>query len=283
MNVLSIQSSVVFGHVGNSAARLALERLGHEVWPIDTVRLAHHPGYGRWHGSVAAPAEIAALLDGLAECGAFARCAAVLSGYLGDAGLGAALLDAVARVKVGNAKALFACDPVMGDSAKGLYVRPGIPEFFRDRAVARADMLLPNAFELGWLAGREIDGIATALAAARGLLARGPRLIVVKGLGGRRGGRALVATLAVEAKAAWVVECPAVRSQAHGAGDCFSALFLGHYLKRRSARLALEHAVSALHAVMTRTARRRSRELALVEAQDELLAPKRLFKAARIV
>jgi len=282
MNVLSIQSSVVFGHVGNSAARLALERLGHEVWAIDTVKLAHHPGYGRWHGRVAAPAEIAAQLDGLAECGAFRRCAAVLSGYLGDAALGAALLDAVARVKAANAKALFACDPVMGDSAKGLYVRPGIPEFFRDQAIARADLLLPNAFELGWLAGREIDGIASALAAARGLFALGPRLIVVKGLGGGRGGRALVATLAVEAKAAWLVECPAVASQAHGAGDCFTALFLGHYLKRRSASLALEHAVSAIHAVMTRTARRRKRELALVEAQDDLLAPKRLFKAARI-
>ncbi|HUI18409.1 MAG TPA: pyridoxal kinase PdxY [Alphaproteobacteria bacterium] len=282
MNVLSIQSSVVFGHVGNSAARLALERLGHEVWPIDTVTLAHHPGYGGWHGRVMTPAELAALLEGLAECEAFKRCSAVLSGYLGEASLGAGLLDAVRRVKAANARALYACDPVMGDSVKGLYVRPGIPEFFRDHALALADILLPNAFELGRLAGRDTDNVDTALAAARSLLERGPRLIVVKGLRRGSGKRIRIATLAVARKTAWTVECPAAPSLAHGAGDCFGALFLGHYLKQRSVRLALEHAVAAVHAVMVRTAALGGSELALVEAQDALLAPKRLFKAARI-
>jgi pyridoxine kinase len=161
-------------------------------------------------------------------------------------------------------------------------VRPGIPEFFRDQALARADILLPNAFELGRLAGREIDGSVTALAAARSLLARGPRLIVVKGLRKGRGKRRTIITLAVGRKTAWSVECPAAPSLAHGAGDCFSALFLGHYLKRRSVRLALEHAVAAVHAVMVLTAALGRSELALVAAQDALPAPKRLFKAVKI-
>ena len=282
MNVLSIQSSVVFGHVGNSAARLALERLGHEVWALDTVTLAHHPGYGGWHGRVTTAAELATLIAGLAECKAFQRCGAVLSGYLGEADLGAGLLDAVRRVKAANARALYACDPVMGDSVKGLYVRPGIPEFFRDRVLALADILLPNAFELGRLAGREIDGVEAALAAARSLLEHGPRLIVVKGLRKDSGKRSTIITLAVARKTAWSVECPAAPSAAHGAGDCFSALFLGHYLKRRSVRRALEQAVASVHAVMVRTAAQGGSELALVEAQDALRAPKRLFKAAKI-
>jgi pyridoxine kinase len=282
MNVLSIQSSVVFGHVGNSAARLALERLGHEVWPLDTVTLAHHPGYGGWHGRVTTAAELAALLKGLAECKAFPHCSAVLSGYLGEADLGAGLLDAVRRVKAANARALYACDPVMGDSVKGLYVRPGIPEFFRDQALALADILLPNAFELGLLASREVVDVDSALAAARSLLARGPRLVVVKGLRRRSGKRSRIATLAVARKTAWRVECPAAPSLAHGAGDCFAALFLGQYLRHRSLRRALEQAVASVHAVMVRTAALRRTELALVEAQDALRAPKRLFKAAKI-
>lgn len=282
MNVLSIQSAVVVGHVGNSAARFALERLGHEVWPIDTVSLAFHPGHGRWCGRMAEPAELATLIDGLDEAGALARCDAVLSGYLGDAALGAPLLDAVARVKARRAEALYACDPVMGSGAKGFYVRDGIPAFFRDRALPRADILLPNAFELGWLTGREIDGIAAAHEAARSLLSRGPRLVVVKGLARRLGGKPRIGALAVTAKAAWHVEAPLVDAPADGAGDAFAALFLGHYLKRRGVPQALERAASGIHAVMTKTAALGGSELALIESQDALARPKRLFKAGRI-
>ncbi|MFI4988272.1 MAG: pyridoxal kinase PdxY, partial [Alphaproteobacteria bacterium] len=254
MNVLSIQSAVAFGHVGNSAARLALERLGHEVWQIDTVTLAHHPGYGSWRGRIATAAEFATLLDGLAECGAFQHCDAVLSGYLGDAALGAGLLDAVARAKAANPKALYLCDPVMGNSSKGLYVRPGIPEFFRGHALAHADILMPNLFELGRLAGREVADLEAAVASARSLIGRGPKLVVVKGLRRRRRGQAKIAALAVAADAVWLAESPLVTAPASGAGDCFAALFLGHLLKRRSVPAALTHAVSALHAVLRRTA-----------------------------
>ncbi len=282
MNVLSIQSAVAYGHVGNSAARLALERLGHEVWAIDTATLAHHPGYGGWHGRVATAAELATLIAGLAECRAFERCAAVLSGYLGDASLGTPLLDAVARAKAANPKALYLCDPVMGDDAKGLYVRPGIPQFFRERALTRADILMPNLFELGLLSERRVDGLAEALAAARSLLGRGPRLVVAKGLCRRHRGRERIAALAVSAHAAWLAETPLLEAPASGAGDCFAALFLGHLLKRRSVPAALGHAVSAIHAVLSKTAALGARELALVAAQESLLAPKRLFKAGKI-
>jgi pyridoxine kinase len=282
MNVLSIQSSVSFGHVGNSAAVFVLERLGHEVMPLNTVTLAHHPGYGQWRGRVAEAQEMAALIAGLEEVGAIGRCDAVLSGYLGDAALGTPLLDAVARVKRANREALYLCDPVMGDSAKGFYVRAGIPDFFRDHAIAVADILMPNDFELAWLAKCRVDGVEAALTAARTLIPRGPRLVVVTGLDRRRGDDRKIANLAVTAETAWLAETPRVEAPANGAGDCFAALFLGQYLKRRDIATALSRASTAIHAVMAETTATGGSELALIPAQNVLARPKRLFKAERI-
>jgi pyridoxine kinase len=282
VSVLSIQSSVVFGNVGNRAAVFALQRLGIDVLPIDTVTLAHHPGHGDFRGFVSRPETLRALLDGLEAVGALETCDAVLSGYLGDASLGTVVLDAVRRVKRANPRTLYLCDPVMGDQQKGLYVRPGIPEFFAASALPVADILMPNAFELGWLAGCEIDGVEAAAAAARTLLARGPRLVVVTGVmrRGRVGER--IGALAVTAKGAWLAESPFVDAPASGAGDLFAALFLGRYLKSRNPAKALTHGVSALHAVMTATRRKGGYELALIEAQTAFAAPKRLFKAEKM-
>lgn len=285
MSILSIQSSVSFGHVGNSAAVLVLQRLGFEVWPLNTVTLAHHPGHGSWRGRVAEPTELATLVDGLAALGVLGGCRVVLSGYLGDAVLGPVLIEAAERAKRANPAALYCCDPVMGDATKGFYVRPGIPAFFRDVALPRADILAPNCFELGWLTDRAIENTGIALEAARALLQRGPRLVVVKGLRRTERGRARIGALAVTAEAAWRAETPFVEAPAEGAGDCFTALFLGQYLLRGAVAPALEATVSALHAVMVKTAARDGsgpRALALIEAQAAFRAPKRLFKAEQI-
>ena len=291
MSVLSIQSSVAAGHVGNSAAVPALQRLGIETVALSTVTLAHHParripeGAPAWRGRIAEPSEIESMMDGLAAAGELARCAAILTGYLGDASLGPAILDAVARVKSANPKALYYCDPVMGESEKGFYVRAGIPEFFRDRVVPRADVLLPNLFELAWLAdGSDGAGwdIARALEAARRLIARGPKLVVVKGLRRLVRGRRLVGALAASASAGWLAEGPEVASSAHGAGDLFSALFVGRRVRGESVASALARAVSSLHEAMARTAREHREEMALVAALDRLANPKRLFKAVKI-
>jgi pyridoxine kinase len=282
MNLLSIQSSVAYGHVGNSAAVPALQALGIEAWPVDTVTLAHHPGHGAWRGRVTEPAELSTLIEGLAAVGALDRCDGVLSGYLGDACQGPVLLDAVARVKAARPAALYCCDPVMGERDKGFYVRPGVPEFLRDRALPRADLLMPNLFELGWLVGREIDDIEGAREAARSLLARGPRLVVVKGPTRTAHGRPRIGALAVTARSAWRVETPLVDAPASGAGDLFAALFLGRHLRSRDPARALEHAVAAVHGVLTRTAADGTDELALVATRGLLSRPKRLFKAVKM-
>src|SRR5258708_38262990 len=167
--VLSIQSWVACGNVGNTAALFPLQRLGCETWSLNTVVFSNHTGYGKWRGAAVPAQEIASLFEGIAELGILGRCDAVLSGYLGDPEAGPVLLDIVGRVKKANPSALFCCDPVMGDIGLGYYVRAGIPEFYRDRALALADVVTPNRFELEWLTGASVGSLAEAALAVEAL------------------------------------------------------------------------------------------------------------------
>src|SRR5215472_10204543 len=180
--VLSIQSWVACGNVGNTAALFPLQRLGCETWSLNTVAFSNHTGYGKWRGAAVPAPEIASLFEGIAELGILPRCDAVLSGYLGEAEAGRVLLDIVGRIKQANPRALFACDPVMGDVGPGWYVRAGVPEFYRDQAIAAADIVTPNRFELEWLVGRAVTSLMEAAAAANALRERGPRVVLVTSL-----------------------------------------------------------------------------------------------------
>ncbi|MBI4184244.1 MAG: pyridoxal kinase PdxY [Proteobacteria bacterium] len=282
MNVLSIQSSVAYGHVGNSAATFALQRLGVNVWPVHTVQLAHHTAYGRARG-MAFPAEhVAEVVRGVGERGAFAACDAVLSGYLGEPGVGRAVLEAVANVRRANPRAIYLCDPVMGDRGRGLYVRPEVAAFFRDQALGAADVLIPNHFELELLSGSPVGTLEEALAAARTVMARGPGTVVVTSLERAGAEPGTVEALAVERGAAWLVATPRLEGVAGGAGDAFAALFLAHRLKGADPEGALGAAASALFALLAAAARAGARELPMVAAQAEMADPPRRFAARRV-
>src|ERR1700691_980570 len=177
--VLSVQSRVAYGHVGNAAAVFPLQCLGVEAWALDTVAFSNHTGHGRWRGDVVAAEAIAVLFEGIADLGVLPSIDAVLSGYIGTAETGAVLLDIVARVKAANPAALFCCDPVIGDTDTGSYVRDGVAEFFRDAALALADIATPNRFELEYLTGEPVAGIGEAAAAAAALRARGPGVVLL--------------------------------------------------------------------------------------------------------
>ncbi|MFM8681496.1 MAG: pyridoxal kinase PdxY [Alphaproteobacteria bacterium] len=275
MNVLSIQSGVAYGHVGNSTAQFCLQRMGHEAWRIDTVRFSNHPGHGGFAGAVTEAAEIDDLVAALDARGWLAGCDALLSGYLGAADQGPALLGAATRLRAANPRALWLLDPVIGDDGR-VFVKPGIPEFMRDAAVPVADILTPNAFELSWLSGMPVHDIATAAAAARRL--RGARGTTVLATGIRAGDGA-IATLALHGGGIHVVETPRVDMPANGTGDSFAALFLGRFLATRDVADALGHAASATCALLRATAARGERELALVAAQDALVAPEPRYDA----
>ncbi|MEE9209059.1 MAG: pyridoxal kinase PdxY [Kiloniellales bacterium] len=284
MNILSIQSHVTYGHVGNSAAVFPLQRLGFEVWPLHTLQFSNHAGYAGFTGQVFAAQHLREVVDGLAARGVLGACDAVLSGYLGAAEAGAVVLDAVARVKAANPEALYACDPVMGDRVGGLYVDPALPEFFRDRALALADIVTPNPFELEVLSGAPVATLDEAVAAARGLRARGPGVVLVTGLRHDTTRAGEIELLAVTARGAWRLITPLIPCdpQPSGAGDLLAALFLGHYLRRGHAGQALEAAAAATFAVLDATRIAGARELQLIAAQDDLVAPQRHFPAQRI-
>ena len=278
-NVLSIQSHVTYGHVGNAAAAFPLQRLGFEVWRINTVQFSNHTGYGDWRGEVFSPEHVADLVEGLDARGALARCDGVLSGYMGDAALGEVVVGAVSKVKSANPGALYLCDPVMGDSEQGLYVRPGIPEFMREKAIPAADVIAPNLFELEVLTGQEMTDLASVIAASRRVMQAGPRIVLVTSLTLPGAPKASIQMLAVDGGGAWLVTTPLLPLEPapNGAGDTVAALFLAHLLKGAPTPDALARVAAAIFAVMEATREAASRELQLIAAQDELVGPARSF------
>ncbi|MBV9395406.1 MAG: pyridoxal kinase PdxY [Methylobacteriaceae bacterium] len=277
MNILSIQSHVAYGHVGNSAAVFPMQRLGHEVWPIHTVQFSNHTGYGAWRGEVLPASIIDECVEGIAERGVLAACDGILSGYMGSAETGEAILRAVARVKAANRQALYCCDPVIGDAGRGVFVRDGIAELIASRALPVADMITPNHFELEFLSAKRIASAEETRASLARLHQCGPKVILVTSLHLEDTPLDAIDVTASELGSAWRVRTPRLDVSPNGAGDCIAALFFVHWLATRSVRTALESAVASVFGLLSRTAEAKSRELLLVAAQDEFVAPSRGF------
>ena len=279
MNILSIQSHVAFGHVGNASATFPMQRLGHEVWPIHTVQFSNHTGYGSWTGRVLDGQAVEELVDGIAARGVLPSCDGVLSGYMGSADIGQAILGTVARVREANPRAIYCCDPVIGDVGRGVFVRPGIPEFMRDNALPAADIVTPNQFELEYLASREIRTVLDAKEAVAALQAIGPRVVLVTSLHTDDTPGDAVDLAAGEGDTLFRVRTPKLGVSVNGAGDAIAALFTVHYLTSGSARVALERAASSIYGLLKRTEEAGSREILTVAAQDEFVSPTWTFTA----
>ena len=254
MNFLSIQSHVAFGHVGNSAAVFALQRLGHEVWPIHTVQFSNHPGYGAWKGRVFDAGLIGEVVAGIAECGVLASCDGVISGYLGDVEIGAAILSALGDVKAANPAVRYCCDPVIGDVGSGVFVRPYIPEFIKARALPAADVVTPNQFELDFLAGTTTGTLADAVMAIDNLHALGPRVILVTSLHTEETPADAVDLLVSGPEGRFRLRTPKLPIAVNGAGDAIAALFFAHHLRTGSVATALSRAASSVFGVLRWTA-----------------------------
>ena len=282
LNILSIQSTVAYGHVGNSAAAFPLQRLGIEVWPVITVHFSNHTGYGAWRGPVLPADDIAEVIEGIGERGALPGCDATLSGYMGDVSLGRVIVDAAARVKAANPGALYCCDPVMGDVGRGFFVRPGIPEFMRDAAVPAADIITPNQFELEYLTGHAVDTLEHALTAADAARAMGPEIVLITSLQRDGAPPDTIELLAVSGAGAWLVGTPLLPITVNGAGDMTAALFLAHYLKSGDAATALSRVAASVFAVMEATVAAGAREIQIVAAQDAIAHPPERFAVDQV-
>jgi pyridoxine kinase len=287
LNLISIQSHVAYGHVGNSAAVFALQRLGCEVWPVHTVQFSNHTGYGAWQGDVFAADRIAAVVDGIANLGALGHCDGVLSGYVGAVETGDAILGAVAKVKAANPGARYCCDPVIGNRARGDFVRPGVADFMRARALPAADVVTPNHFELDRLTGRDTSSLESILAAVDDLHARGPRAVLITSVRSEVTPAGSLDVIASDAGEGYtgghhLIRTPLLATPANGAGDLIAALFFFHWLRSGNVAEALAAATSSVFGLLRRTRDAGAAETALIEAQEELVTPSRRFAPVRI-
>lgn len=271
--ILSIQSSVAYGHVGNSAATFPLMRSGVEVWPVLTVHFSNHTGYGEWRGPLLAADDVAEVIRGIDDRGVLPRVDAVLSGYQGAEAVGAVVLDAVELVKERSPRAIYCCDPVMGDVGRGFFVRPGIPEFMRDRVVPKAQIVTPNHFELDFLTGRETHTLDEVIDAAHALRAVGPETVLVTSVVTDTTEDDSLTMLAVTGEGAWQVVTPRLDRTFTGSGDLTAAIFLAHWLRTQSAAEAVGATADIVYSVLKQTADSGLSELQLVAAQDEIVTP----------
>jgi pyridoxine kinase len=280
--VLSIQSHVAYGHVGNSSAVFPLQRLGIEVWPVHTVQFSNHTGYGEWRGRVFDGQAVEEVVEGIADRGALPGCDAVLSGYLGSADIGHAVVGTVAKVREAHPAAVYCCDPVIGDVGRGVFVRPGIPEFMRDVAVPAADIVTPNHYELDLLSGRTTKSLQSVKDAVAAVQAMGPAVVLTTSLDAEDTPDDAVDLLASEGGRHWRVRTPRLGVSVNGAGDAIAALFLAHWLDTRSAATALGRAAASVHGLLAATEAAGSREILLVAAQEEFVTPTHTFPVEEV-
>ncbi len=281
MKFLSIQSSVAYGHVGNSAAVFPLQRLGHEVWPVATVVFSNHTGYGTWRGPLLPPGDVADVITGIEERGVLGQVDGVLSGYQGSAEIAGVILDAVSRVRAANPRASYTCDPVMGNAGSGCFVHPDIPPVLRERVVPQADIITPNQFELGFLTGTEPQTLDEILASAELARKMGPRTVLVTSVQREDRPADTIEMLAVTDDGAWIVRTPLLPLKANGSGDVTSALFTAHFLAT-DAPTALGRTAASVFALLDETLRSGERELRLVAAQEAFVDPPTSFEVHRI-
>ncbi|PWB96755.1 pyridoxal kinase PdxY [Homoserinimonas hongtaonis] len=282
MKILSIQSAVAYGHVGNSAAVFPLQRIGVEVYPVYTVTFSNHTGYGSWRGPLISPDDVRDVILGIEERGAFKDIDVVLSGYQGGEGIGDVILDTVARVKSANPSAVYACDPVMGNAKSGCFVAPAIPILLRERVVPAADIITPNQFELGFLTGTDPADLESTLDSVDAARALGPSTVLVTSVERPERPEGTIEMLAVDDKGAWIVQTPHIPMKANGSGDVTAALFTAHYRQTGDAATALARTTSSVYDLLQNTYEAGSRELLLVESQETYAHPRLQFPVTQV-
>lgn len=282
MKVLSIQSAVAYGHVGNSAAVFPLQRIGVEVMPVYTVNFSNHTGYGAWRGPLISPDDVREVINGIEDRGAFPKIDVILSGYQGSEGIADVILDAVARIKAANPDAVYSCDPVMGNAKSGCFVAPAIPVLLRDRVVPAADLITPNQFELGYLTETEPDSLESTLASVDLARASGPRTVLVTSVERPDREPGTIEMLAVDDRGAWIVRTPLLPMKANGSGDVTAALFTAHYRRTGDAADALARTASSVFDLLANTHESGERELQLVESQEAYANPRMQFEVRQV-
>lgn len=282
MRILSIQSSVSYGHVGNSAAVFPLQRLGHDVMPVYTVMFSNHTGYGAWRGPLMTGQDLRDIVTGIDERGGLEGVDMILSGYQGGNDIGDAILFAVDLVKQRNPRAVYACDPVLGDAEGGCFVSPEVQNLIRDRVVPHADLITPNQFELGFLTDGQPLSLEDTLAAVEVVRARGPQTVLVTSVLRPDRPENTIEMLAVTPDGTWIVQTPALPINISGSGDVTAALFSSQFVATGDAALALSRTAASVFEMLENTVAAGTYEPQLIESQEAFVNPRHVFEAQRI-
>lgn len=284
-NVLSIQSHVVYGYAGNKAAVFPMQLLGIDTWALNTVQFSNHTQYGKWKGMVIPKEQIGEITQGIAEIDALDECDAVLSGYIGAAEQGAEILAAVAKIKVLNPNAIYFCDPVMGHPDKGCIVAPGVAEFLRDEAMAKADIIAPNLVELRELTGLPVLDFDGAIEAIKAIRAKGVKKVLVKHLSRVGKDPSKFEMVLANEEGIWHISRPLHEFKAKdpvGVGDLTSGIFLANLLNGKSDLEAFEHTANAVNDVMSVTQQSGKYELQIIHARELIVTPQSRYQAVKI-
>ncbi|HEX3020202.1 MAG TPA: pyridoxal kinase PdxY [Chitinispirillaceae bacterium] len=271
--VLSIQSHVAFGRVGNRSAVFPLELIGQEVVVINTVQFSNHTGYGEWTGDIFSARHIKNILQGIEKRGGMI-CDAVLSGYMGTPEIGEIIIEAVDRVRACRQDAVYCLDPVMGDYGRGFFVHKEIPEFIKNEAVKKATIITPNQFEAEYLAEMKINEISHAQEACRRIRSQGPQIVLITSFQKDNDDKIISMYLSDRGED-WIITTERLKFNAdpNGAGDLTAALFLGRFLQSRNASDALGKMANSVYAVFEKTYNAKSRELCLVDSRFDIMEP----------
>jgi len=275
--VIVVSSHVARGSVGNRAAVFALETLGFPVWAVPTVILPWHPGHSRATRIVPPPAEFAALMNDLEGSHWLGEVGAVLSGYLGDAEQAKAVASLVGAVKARNPRALYLCDPVMGDG-DGLYVPEATAAAMRDLLIPIADIATPNRYELAWMAGTLLDDIRAVTQAA---LTAGPPTMLVTSAPPMMNGS--IANFLLTPSQALLAEHRLIDRPPNGLGDLTSAVYLARIMSGQTAEKALQSTTAAVYEILARTAKRGGDELQLETDSQSLSHPMAMVQTRHLV
>lgn len=282
MRILSIQSSVSYGHVGNSAAVFPLQRTGHEVMPVFTVMFSNHTGYGAWTGPHLSGNDVREVVRGIDERGGLNDVELVLSGYQGGDDIGDAILDSVKLVKSRNPNAVYACDPVLGNANSGCFVAPEVQSLIRDRVVPSADLITPNQFELGFITGTEPHTLDETLESVELARASGPNSVLVTSVFCPDREVDTIEMIAVTPDGAWAVQTPHLPIKANGSGDVTAALFASQLRASGNAAEALGRTAASMFELLENTLASGQRELQLIESQEAYVNPKHSFPVRQL-
>ena len=259
--VLCLSSQVARGYVGGTAARIALERMGHECWMLPTVILSNHPAHSRFSGEQVPVGRLRAMVEALEANGWLSDIDAMMSGYMPSAEHVALTASTVELVKQSNSNLTYLCDPILGDDPGGLYVDEEVANAVRDELIPLSQIATPNRFELEWLSGVSSKRAKTARGPAKAL---GPDAVLVTSLTGLE--PKSLTNLLTCGKEAWQTSVPKRKNAPHGVGDLMAALFLGNLLNGLSEQDALGRATGSVEAALETS--KGSDELRLAASMD---------------